>query len=53
MGDGASSEAGCSLVSVWVREGESEWYVKGSGRGEKDTPPCLVEIKGALAARVD
>lgn len=34
MGDGASSEAGCSLVSVWVREGERESQ-SGMRRGEE------------------
>lgn len=58
MGDGASSEAGRGLVGGWVRDtqrarGESEWYVRGSGRGEertrgerKDTPPSLFRDKG-------
>lgn len=49
LGDEASSEAGCSLVSAWVSEieseRESEWYVKGSRsrigqrEGGEDTPP--------------
>jgi len=51
-GGGASSEAGCSLVHVCERERvlcEGEWEREGG----KDTPPCLVEIKGAQSVRVD
>lgn len=52
LGAGASSEAGCSLVSVCERE---PGMLRGVGEesereGKGYASPCLVEIKGALAA---